>query len=185
MLLSARENAVTVTGYTLAPGGTLGKIGDIEIARFSETETVLFTNGVGILRLGLDNAAAQTLIFTVEGVENPQSSPVTVEFRSGEPEGLRILQGIESPAANGAPFAVQPGCSRWSIYTEILNPDYGAWSGHGRKCDKGRWVLSGSGLHWEYGAPHASQSTDSDLHRPYPHHTNSVRGVKFDSIFML
>ena len=140
---------VTITGYSQAPDGTYGSIGDIdgqnetELTEEAGTIQAKFEHGVARLNLKLHHAAAQHIVFGVEGLEALETASVTITPSAGRLSALILKQDIEAPLANGGPFARQPIVELADRFGNIRTDD-NVTEVTAMKHDDGDWQLTGT-----------------------------------------
>lgn len=153
---------VTVSGYTAAPNSSYGKIiqsmaslnvlgndfaGSInpfgEITTPSTTKDIYFERGESFLDLALNNAAAQNIVFSVEGVNTPNTTAITITPVPAAAASMKLIQDITAPSSNGGQFAQQPKVAirdqYWNICTNNSTVPITA-----SKNDSGAWTLTGA-----------------------------------------
>lgn len=109
------SKTVALTGVQAALSGTdYGTLGTTAITSAnvsSVTVSVNFTNGVGMVDLKLAKAAAQTLTFSVTGVNTPAASAIIVTptyDTTASTAVLAITTQPAAPSANSGTLATQP-----------------------------------------------------------------------------
>jgi hypothetical protein len=140
---------VTISGYSQAPDGTYGSIGDI--GGLNETELTVepgtiqakFEHGVARLNLKLHHAAAQHIAFGEEGLEALETASVTITPSAGQLAALILKQDIEAPLANGGPFARQPIVELADRFGNIRSDDNDT-EVTALKHDDSDWELTGT-----------------------------------------
>ncbi|QXE20701.1 cell wall-binding repeat-containing protein [Clostridium sp. 001] len=161
---------VTVSGYRAAPDGSYGKFSQCPIASLgmpvigcgvglgsilseinpvgslaadSTTLGFYFEQGVAYANLTLNNAAAQDIVFTVEGVDTPITEPITITPVPAAVTSMSLTQDITAPSSNGGQFAKQPQVTLKDKYLNICTND-NSTQVTASKNDTGTWTLTGT-----------------------------------------
>ncbi|OBR93301.1 N-acetylmuramoyl-L-alanine amidase LytC precursor [Clostridium ragsdalei P11] len=161
---------VTVSGYRAAPDGSYGRFSQCPIASLgmpvigcgvglgsilssinpvgslaadSTTLGFYFEQGVAYANLALNNAAAQDIVFTVEGVDTPTTAPSAITPVPAAATSMSLTQDITAPSSNGRQFAKQPQVTLKDQYLNICTND-NSTQVTASKNDTGTWMLTGT-----------------------------------------
>lgn len=86
------EKNVTVSGYLAAPNGACGSFNGTDLTGTSTTISLNFAQGVASAPLILNNAAAQNIVFSIGGVDNPQTAPLTITPKHAVASSIALTQ---------------------------------------------------------------------------------------------
>ena len=138
------DKTVTITGYEAAPDQSYGSFGGIVLEADGSTNiTLAFTNGVATANLKLNKAAAQTISFSISGVDTPATNNLSITPAAGAVSGMTITTNITAPALNGGQFAQQPVITLKDTFGNICTND-STTVVIATKQDAGTWTLSGT-----------------------------------------
>ena len=134
---------VTVSGYTAAPNGSYGSFNGTALTASPNTISVTFTSGVASPNLALNKAAAQTIAFSIAGVNTPATNTVSITPVPASVASMTLTQDITAPAANGGQFAQQPKVTLKDAYGNICTNNNTKVLTASKK-DAGSWTLTGT-----------------------------------------
>ncbi|MZK60446.1 Ig-like domain-containing protein [Clostridium beijerinckii] len=146
---------VTLSGYTAAPNGSYGKFNPAimelyslgvdpnSITGTSKTISLYFYGGVATANLALNNAATQNIVFSVDGVNTPNTDATSITPVPARAEKETLTQDITAPSSNGGRFEQQPIVTIKDMYENVCTND-NTTEMFANKCDAGEWTLTGT-----------------------------------------
>ncbi|AOY77996.1 InlB B-repeat-containing protein [Clostridium formicaceticum] len=134
---------VTVSGYTKAPDDTYGSFNGTTLTSSLDPISVEFISGVASSNLVLHHAEAQTIEFSIAGVNIPKTNEVTITPVPATAASMELTQDIAAPLTNGGQFARQPQVTLKDAYGNICTNDTTTVITASKK-DSGSWELTGT-----------------------------------------
>ncbi len=133
---------VTVSGYTAAPDSSYGTFNGTALTTLPQTISVTFTNGVVSSDLVLNNASAQTIGFSIAGVNTLETNTISITPVPASAASMTLTQEITAPLANGGQFAQQPEVTLKDAFGNTCTNDNTTVVTASKK-DAGSWTLTG------------------------------------------
>ena len=134
---------VTLSGCTPAPDGSYGSFNDTAITSSSPTISIDFNNGQATPQLVLNRAAAQTIGFSIAGVNTPAANTLSITPVPGTAASMTLTQALTAPTVNGGQFNQQPEITLKDSYGNICSNDNSTVI-TADKSDSGAWNLTGA-----------------------------------------
>lgn len=136
------SKSVTVSGYSAAPNGSYGSFNGTALTGTSTVVSVTFTNGVAAPALILNNATAQTIGFSISGVNTPATNTVSITPVPASPASMVLTRDITAPKTNGGQFDQQPQVTLKDQFQNICANSSATVTAS--KYDSGSWTLTGT-----------------------------------------
>ncbi|CAH1214857.1 hypothetical protein PAECIP111893_03858 [Paenibacillus plantiphilus] len=134
---------VAISGYTQAPNNTFGSFNGTALTASPNTVSVTFTNGEATVDLSLNDAALQTIGFSITGVSTPATNTLGITPAAGDTASMAVTTGITAPASNGGVFAQQAVITLLDAYGNVSAGDNTSVI-TASKTDGGAWTLTGT-----------------------------------------
>ncbi|MEA4920304.1 MAG: S-layer homology domain-containing protein [Clostridiaceae bacterium] len=137
------SKTVTVSGYQADSNGNYGSFGGTALTGTSTAVNVTFSSGVATADLTLNKADAQTIGFSISGVNTASANSLSITPTAGAVSSMAVTQDITAPASNGGAFAQQPKITLKDTYGNVCTND-SATQVTVSKNDGGSWTLTGT-----------------------------------------